>query len=164
MIAAICALTILDAYYIPPWVPPAIARLKTSGILVGYPDGLVCYRFVRQGPMRYECAVAAHASTQHVQHIFRSVRDELARHNVNVPLSAAIKADLKEVQTWRSQIEDLQRLTKEFAFELSEMGVQDHFDREVSKLQSELTAVVAHGWIVAIVADARSGSWIPNTR
>jgi len=90
------------------WMSACLTQLKKSGILVGYPIGMI---HGNRPPTRFEYAVADHATYVHVQNILRSVPPNLK------------KEDDQTVEAVRQCLPCLEKLTLELSPELVALGV-----------------------------------------
>lgn len=89
----------------PAWVEESILEMRHLGLLVGYPDGL----HEPRKPTRYEWAVATYAIVVHI-------KKGLAAHG-------HLSDQMTNEQLSRKYAPVLARLTKEFAYELTTLGV-----------------------------------------
>lgn len=107
---------------VPSWFVPAKERMQTSGMLVGYPEGMVKNFRVT----RFYAAVAAHATYKHLE----IVTDEL---------EGGGKAEA-DIEAWWPLIDDLDRMLLEFKKELTAMGVADipGIRKQLRRIQSRL--------------------------
>jgi hypothetical protein len=129
---------------VPPehWAYDAVLRLKNAGLLVGYPDGK--FRGPRNAT-RYEMAVAIHATYDFLKKI---TDDHEARikaleagptTNFQPDIDALKRAiadlqnDVAMMKRWRSEIDELNRMAREFQRELSSLGV------DVAAMRKDLT-------------------------
>jgi len=161
------------------WAYQAVQNLKDKGCLVGYDDG-----FFRGARMmtRYEFAAATNACLQKVMAMFDGVNDQMKaleemikgakpqdlqeiRDQIN-----ALKAQMDGMKGWGQAIADLQKLTKEFESELTELGVKvddvmkglDDHEKRIKALEARKPALDIHGDANLIVlgghsADNRTG-------
>jgi hypothetical protein len=128
----------------PPehWAYDAVLRLKNAGLLVGYPDG----RF--RGPRnatRYEMAVAIHATYDFLKKITDDHEARIRALEANPGgVSAAdfdalkkavsdLQNDVAMMKRWRTELDDLNRMAREFQRELSSLGV------DVAAMKKDLT-------------------------
>jgi hypothetical protein len=127
---------------VPPehWAYDAVLRLKDAGILVGYPDGR--FRGARNAT-RYEMAVAINAAYQNLKaladaHEQRIAKLESMAGGNTDDLRKAIEAlqnDVAMMKRWRSEIDDLQRMSKEFEKNIAGLGV------DVAAMRKDLTDI-----------------------
>lgn len=119
------------------WAYEAISDLKSSGIVVGFPDGLG--RGIRpQG--RYEMAVAANAACNRLHAIvdgFRASNSKIALSRSTDEEAKALRSDLTGRYSLRSAMprhaDELHRLIAEFKHELKVLGVNpDQTYRQVT--------------------------------
>jgi hypothetical protein len=94
----------------PAWALAAIARLKSDGLLVGYPDGLSG----RLRPAsRYECTIMVHACTANLEEIVPELSKDWEAQN-----SQMTNEILEAKKFLGRDIADLLRLNEEFYFEM----------------------------------------------
>jgi len=144
------------------WAYQAVQNLKDKGCLVGYDDG-----FFRGARMmtRYEFAAATNACLQKVMAMFDGVNDQMKALEEMIKGAkpqdlqdirdqiAALKTQMDGMRGWGQAINDLQRLTKEFERELSELGVKvddvlkglDDHEKRIKALEARKPAVDIHG-------------------
>lgn len=108
------------------WAYEAVTRLHEKKILVGYPDGMF------KGPRtatRYEMAVAIYATWRNLSDLIDGMDARLKAIEGMGDLEtmkkgiADLQADMAKVMAWRTEIDDLNRLTKELQRELASLGV-----------------------------------------
>lgn len=96
----------------PPWTLDVFKALRKEGLLVGYPDGL----HSRPIPIRYEGAVATHATISHV----RDILTDFAKLDVQSH-SDVYARDLRSIREFTQHLYSLERLYIAFHPELSKM-------------------------------------------
>lgn len=163
---------------VPPehWAYDAVLRLKNAGLLVGYPDG----RF--RGPRnatRYEMAVAIHATYDFLKKItddHEARIKALEAGGMNQAEMDALKKAIQDLQNdvamikrWRSEIDELNRLAREFQRELASLGVDvaamkkdlTDLQERVGVLERRKPAVDIHGDVnfVALGGYSQSGDF-----
>ena len=92
------------------WVDKCIEDLKKSGLLVGYPGGFIDGR---RPSTRFEDAVATHATYVHIKNCLHDAESNDAANPNNVQF----------VNAAEQAIPTIRRLTIEFSFELTALGV-----------------------------------------
>lgn len=144
------------------WAYQAVQNLKDRGCLVGYEDG-----FFRGARMmtRYEFAAATNACLQKVLAMFDGVNDQIKALEEMIKGAspdgiqdlrdqlAALKNEVNGMKGWGQAISDLQRLTKEFERELTDLGVKvddilktlDDHERRIKALEARKPAIDIHG-------------------
>ncbi|MFI5385747.1 MAG: S-layer homology domain-containing protein [Fimbriimonadales bacterium] len=115
------------------WAYKDLARMKTEGLLVGYPDGL--FRGGRPAS-RYELAVACHAVWANLKTVVDGINSQIADLNSKIA-NAATKAD---VDNLRAQMDALKaeqdRIKSEDIASLRKMA--DEFRAELTKLGADV--------------------------
>jgi hypothetical protein len=144
------------------WAFEALQRMRSQGLLVGYPDGL--FRGGRPAS-RYEMAVAIHATYQHLLGLTRGLETRLAAvegRPVGTPtdvtdLRQQIAALQKDVAAMRGQsdaIADLRRMAGAFEKELASIGVDvEAMRRDLGDLADRVTRLEARRAPVDISGD-----------
>ena len=108
------------------WAYKAVAELAEKKILVGYPSG---YFLGPRSATRYEMAVAIWGAYNDLQETLKRIDDAMTRMGNMADMEtmkaaiAQLQADMAKVQAWRSEIDDINRLMKEFQRELASLGV-----------------------------------------
>lgn len=154
------------------WAYKAVAELAEKKILVGYPSG---YFLGPRSATRYEMAVAIFGAYNDLQDTLKRI-DDATRNMASMDDVNAIKAtvaqlqaDMAKVQAWRSEIDDINRLMKEFQRELASLGVDvaavkkavTDLEERVGILEKKKPAVDIHGDanFVAIGGYSSSGNF-----
>lgn len=118
------------------WAYEALARMKSQGLLVGYPDGL--FRGGRPAS-RYELAVAIHATYQHLQNQINGINTQIKDLSDRIGAGSGtgnprglddLRNQLTELQNtvrgmqgWGDDIANLRRMADTFQKELQSLGV-----------------------------------------
>jgi predicted RNase H-like nuclease (RuvC/YqgF family) len=112
------------------WAYDALKRMKSEGLLVGYPDGL--FRGNRPAT-RYELAVAVHATYVHLRNMIdnlnsqiMAIQDQLkntASQSDLANLRSALEALQNQVNAQGQDIADLKKMAATFEKELAALGV-----------------------------------------
>lgn len=131
------------------WAYQALENLKDK-VLFGYPDGL--YRGAKE-MTRYEFAVAINALWQRMSSQFDGIDARLRKLEAGSGTGTGADSDARQqiaelrrevegMKGWSTAIADLQKLTKEFEKELSEMGVRvDEMEKGMADLKSRVEAL-----------------------
>jgi predicted porin/uncharacterized protein YukE len=161
------------------WAYEALLRMKSNGLLVGYPDGL--FRGNRPAS-RYEMAVAIHATYVNLKNITDGLQaqiDELKRQmqgaggGDSANLRAALERlqnDVNGMRRYGDDIANLRRLAETFQKELADLNVDVEqikkdladLDRRVKVLEGIKPAVSISGDINLWVASGNSRDFIPG--
>jgi len=131
------------------WAYKELARLKSEGLLVGYPDGL--FRGGRPAS-RYEMAVAIHAAWANLKGITDGLKgsiDDILKRIEGAPtkadidnLRAAIEALQGQVKVNSDDIASLKRLIDEFRGELQKLGADvEQMKKDIASLDKRVTAL-----------------------
>jgi hypothetical protein len=112
------------------WAYDALKRMKSEGLLVGYPDGL--FRGNRPAT-RYEMAVAIHATYVHLRNMIDNLNGQMAALQDQMKntasqsdlanLKAAVDALQSQVNSQGQDIADLKKMADTFEKELASLGV-----------------------------------------
>ncbi|HTQ08990.1 MAG TPA: S-layer homology domain-containing protein, partial [Fimbriimonadaceae bacterium] len=118
------------------WAYKDLARMKTEGLLVGYPDGL--FRGGRPAS-RYELAVACHAVWSNLKGVIDGLNGQISDLNTKIG-NAASKEDIATLQSQIDALKaDLERIKNEDIAELRKMA--DEFRNELTKLGADVDAM-----------------------
>ncbi len=135
------------------WAYKELLRMKTEGLLVGYPDGL--FRGGRPAS-RYELAVAVHAVWQNLKGITDSLKSQIDDLNSKMANSAsksdvdalrsqidALTADVNRIKS--DDIPALRRMVDEFKAELTKMGADiDAMKKDLDALKGDVAFLKQH--------------------
>jgi hypothetical protein len=112
------------------WAYDALKRMKSEGLLVGYPDGL--FRGNRPAT-RYELAVAVHATYVHLRNMIDNLNSQImaiqdqmkntASQSDLANLRSALEALQNQVNAQGQDIADLKKMAQTFEKELASLGV-----------------------------------------
>ncbi len=146
------------------WAYEALLRLKSNGLLVGYPDGL--YRGGRPAS-RYEMAVAIHATYVNLKNITDGLQkqiDELKGQmgNSNTGDLQATKAALENLQNevagmkkWGDDVASLRKLVDTFQKELQDLNVNvEQVKKDLGDLTTRVEVLEKIKPAIAISGDA----------
>lgn len=146
------------------WAYEALKRMKSEGLLVGYPDGL--FRGNRPAT-RYELAVAVHATYVHLRNMIDNLNSQIAAIQDQLKntasqsdlqnLKSALDALQNQVNAQGQDIADLKKMSSTFEKELASLGVDvqqmkkdlgDLADR-VTNLENRLPVDISGGidWV-----------------
>ena len=146
------------------WAYEALKRMKSEGLLVGYPDGL--FRGNRPAT-RYELAVAVHATYVHLRNMIDNLNSQIAAIQDQLKntasqsdlqnLKSALDALQNQVNAQGQDIADLKKMADTFEKELASLGVDvqqmkkdlgDLADR-VTNLENRLPVDISGGidWV-----------------
>jgi hypothetical protein len=147
------------------WAYDALKRMKSEGLLVGYPDGL--FRGNRPAT-RYELAVAVHATYVHLRNMIDNLNSQIAAIQDQMKntasqsdlqnLRSALEALQNQVNAQGQDIADLKKMADTFEKELASLGVDvqqmkkdlgDLADR-VTDLENRLPVDISGGvdWVM----------------
>jgi hypothetical protein len=108
----------------PDWAIKVMSRLRSEGLLVGYPDGLIKGSTTRDS--RYEMTVATHAAAMNVVGIVDEMEKRAKAVSEGRPLPKQKPADLdwevREVSRMVDYRSELLQLIDEFYFEILKLG------------------------------------------
>ncbi len=157
------------------WAYEALKRMKSEGLLVGYPDGL--FRGNRPAT-RYELAVAVHATYVHLRNMIDNLNSQIAAIQDQLKntasqsdlqnLKTALDALQNQVNAQGQDIADLKKMSSTFEKELASLGVDvqqmkkdlgDLADR-VTNLENRLPVDISGGidWVgLSGYGDSRFG-------
>ncbi|RYG32358.1 hypothetical protein EON81_20825 [bacterium] len=141
------------------WAYEALLRMKSNGLLVGYPDGL--FRGNRPAS-RYELAVAIHATYVNLKNITDGLQaqiDAIDKKGDSADLAnlrtalANLQNDVNNLKRYGDDIAALRRLTDTFQKELQDLNVDveqmkkdlGDLNARVTKLEANRPAVDIHG-------------------
>jgi hypothetical protein len=125
------------------WAYEALLRMKSNGLLVGYPDGL--FRGARPAS-RYEMAVAIHATYVNLKNITDGLQKQIDdlkgqvggrttgggdTQNLKTALEN-LQAEVSGMKKWGDDVAALRRLTDTFQKELQDLNV------DVEKMKADL--------------------------
>ena len=147
------------------WAYEALLRLKSNGLLVGYPDGL--FRGARPAS-RYEMAVAIHATYVNLKNITDGLQkqiDELKGQvggNTGSGDTQNLKTALENLQSevggmkkWGDDVAALRRLTDTFQKELQDLNVDvEKMKTDLKDLQDRVTVLEKVKPAISISGDA----------
>lgn len=147
------------------WAYEALLRMKSNGLLVGYPDG----RFRGARPAsRYEMAVAIHATYVNLKNITDGLQkqiDELkgmstgsgdaqGSQNLRGALEN-LQNDVSGLKKWGDDIAALRRLTDTFQKELQDLNVNvEQMKKDLKDLQDRVTVLEKVKPAISISGDA----------
>jgi len=131
------------------WAYEALKRMKSEGLLVGYPDGL--FRGARPAT-RYELAVAVHATYVHLRNMIDNLNTQIAaiqdqlKGNADQAdlqnLRSALEALQNTVNTQGQDIADLKKMADTFEKELASLGVDvQQMKKDLGDLGDRVTAL-----------------------
>lgn len=132
------------------WAYEALRRMKSEGLLVGYPDGL--FRGGRPAT-RYELAVAVHATYVHLRNMIDNLNNQISAINDQLKNGIASKADVDALRTalealqgrvnqHDTDIADLKRMASTFEKELASLGVDvQQMKRDLGDLADRVTSL-----------------------
>jgi hypothetical protein len=131
----------------PSWVPRVVAELKQDGLLVGYDDGMMCWRGERPpSASRYECAAAGYAAYMKLEQL-------------------RLQPGARE-RLGPRPIESVLRLIREFRPELQGMGLDEDSKPAYSQILVDLIswkAVADKEWARRFrTSDASTNDVIPK--
>jgi len=151
------------------WAYEAVTRLKTDGILVGYPNGMFIGNRLAT---RYEMAVAINAAYTKLKNLTDGLSKQIDDINGKItelqnrggPSQAdfdALKAALNDVQdqvagmkSYGQDIADLKRLAEKFEKDLAAMGVDvDDLKKSLAALDKRVGVLEAHRLPIDIHGD-----------
>lgn len=129
------------------WAYDALKRMKSEGLLVGYPDGL--FRGNRPAT-RYELAVAVHATYVHLRNMIDNLNSQIAAIQDQLKntasqsdlqnLKSALDALQNQVNQNSQDIADLKKMADTFEKELASMGVDvQQMKKDLSDLADRVT-------------------------
>jgi len=131
------------------WAYEALKRMKSEGLLVGYPDGL--FRGARPAT-RYELAVAVHATYVHLRNMIDNLNTQIAAIQDQLKgkadqadlqnLRSALEALQNTVNTQGQDIADLKKMADTFEKELASLGVDvQQMKKDLGDLGDRMTAL-----------------------
>jgi len=152
------------------WAYEAVTRLKTDGILVGYPNGMFIGNRLAT---RYEMAVAINAAYTKLKNLTDGLSKQIDDINGKIkelqdrptgPSQAdfdALKAALNDVKdqvagmrSYGQDIADLKRLAEKFEKDLAALGVDvDDLKKSLAALDKRVTFLEAHRLPIDIHGD-----------
>ncbi|CAN5521138.1 hypothetical protein BH11ARM2_BH11ARM2_23620 [soil metagenome] len=141
------------------WAYEALLRMKSNGLLVGYPDGL--FRGNRPAS-RYEMAVAIHATYVNLKNITDGLQAQIDALKAGNPDLQALRDavtnlqnDVNNLKRYGDDIAALRRLTDTFQKELQDLNVDvEQMKKDLSDLNNRVTVLEAHKPTVDIHGDA----------
>ncbi len=152
------------------WAYEAVTRLKTDGILVGYPNGMFIGNRLAT---RYEMAVAINAAYTKLKNLTDGLSKQIDDINGKIkelqdrpvgPSQAdfdALKAALNDVKdqvagmkSYGTDIADLKRLAEKFEKDLAALGVDvDDLKKSLAALDKRVSVLEAHRLPIDIHGD-----------
>jgi len=147
------------------WAYEALARLKSNGLLVGYPDGL--FRGGRPAS-RYEMAVAIHATyvnlkniTDGLQQQIDELKKQIAGNNDSAALQnlrdalTALQNDVNGLKGLRGDVDNLRKLADTFQKELQDLNVNvEQLKKDLSDIGDRVSALEKRKTAIDISGDA----------
>ena len=147
------------------WAYEALLRLKTNGLLVGYPDGL--FRGGRPAS-RYEMAVAIHATyvnlkniTDGLQKQIDDLKGQIGSGNNSGDVQSLktalenLQNDVNGMKKWGDDIAALRRLTDTFQKELQDLNVNvEQLKKDLGDLAGRVETLEKNKPTVSISGDA----------
>ena len=146
------------------WAYEALLRLKSNGLLVGYPDGL--FRGPRPAS-RYEMAVAIHATYVNLKNITDGLQSQIdalkaAQGQGNTGDLSSLRQAIENLQNevngmkgWGQSIQDLRRLSDTFQKELQDLNVDvEQMKKDLADLNDRVTRLEKIKPAVTISGDA----------
>jgi len=129
------------------WAYDALKRMKSEGLLVGYPDGL--FRGNRPAT-RYELAVAVHATYVHLRNMIDNLNSQIAAIQDQMKntasqsdlqnLRSALEALQNQVNAQGQDIADLKKMADTFEKELASLGVDvQQMKKDLADLADRVT-------------------------
>ncbi len=129
------------------WAFDALKRMKSEGLLVGYPDGL--FRGNRPAT-RYEMAVAIHATYTHLRNMIDNLNSQMAAIQDQMKntasqsdlqnLRSALEALQNQVNAQGQDISDLKKMADTFEKELASLGVDvQQMKKDLADLADRVT-------------------------
>jgi len=129
------------------WAYDALKRMKSEGLLVGYPDGL--FRGNRPAT-RYEMAVAIHATYVHLRNMIDNLNSQMAALQDQMKntasqsdlnnLKSALDALQNQVNAQGQDIADLKKMADTFEKELASLGVDvQQMKKDLADLADRVT-------------------------
>jgi hypothetical protein len=129
------------------WAYEALLRMKSNGLLVGYPDGL--FRGNRPAS-RYEMAVAIHATYVNLKNITDGLQAQIdaIKNGPGVDLGAIrsqlenLQNDVNNLKKYGDDIAALRRLTDQFQKELQDLNVDvEQMKKDLGDLNARVTVL-----------------------
>lgn len=141
------------------WAYEALLRMKTNGLLVGYPDGL--FRGNRPAS-RYEMAVAIHATYVNLKNITDGLQAQIDAIGKGTPDLDALRTavanlqnDVNNLKKYGDDIAALRRLADTFQKELQDLNVDvDKMKMDLANLNDRVTKIEGKLPVVDIHGDA----------
>lgn len=146
------------------WAYEALLRMKSNGLLVGYPDGL--FRGGRPAS-RYEMAVAIHATYVNLKNITDGLQKQIDELKAQMGTGnggdteslrkalEALQAEVAGMKKWGDDVAALRRLVDTFQKELQDLGVNvEQVKKDLSDLTARVEALEKNKPTVTISGDA----------
>jgi len=151
------------------WAYQALQNLKDK-VLFGYPDGF--YRGPRM-TSRYEFAVALDKMWKLMMAQFDGVNAKISALEKNASTGtnpelakqlAALQADVNSMKSWKTSIDSMQKLVKEFEPQLQQLGVDvksmkdqmSDMDKRITELEGRTTPIKIGAEVNLLVLGAHS--------